>query len=108
MKNRLECAVSSCRHYRDDLCCLSAIQVDGPGAGESRQTCCGSFEPRTGTAENALGGPYPTPDAAIRCDAERCAYNNAHRCSAEWVCVGSSRGAAASKAGTECRTFLPK
>ena len=46
--NKLKCSVTTCRHNANDLCELRIIQVDGPAALESRETCCGSYaEPST-------------------------------------------------------------
>ena len=44
--NRLECQVNSCQHFQNNQCCLMGIQVDGPAAQESSQTCCASYEER--------------------------------------------------------------
>ena len=41
--NKLKCSVTTCRHNANDLCELRKIQVDGPAALESRETCCGSY-----------------------------------------------------------------
>ena len=47
--NKLKCSVTTCRHNANDLCELRKIQVDGPAALESRETCCGSYAARTFT-----------------------------------------------------------
>ena len=41
--NKLKCSVTTCRHNANNLCELRKIQVDGPAALESRETCCGSY-----------------------------------------------------------------
>ena len=38
--NKLKCSVTTCRHNQNELCGLQKIQVDGPAAMESRETCC--------------------------------------------------------------------
>lgn len=105
--NRLECQVTSCQHYRDNLCCLPGIKVDGPAARSSSQTCCDSYEERRrGAGENAVGcGCGATAESSIKCSAEHCAYNSNNKCEAERVCVGCTGSEATSKSGTECCTF---
>ena len=46
MRNKLECSVTACRHNEHNFCDLPGIKVEGPGARESRQTCCESFPRR--------------------------------------------------------------
>lgn len=104
--NRLECQVSTCQHYSDNRCCLPGIQVDGPAARESSQTCCDSFEERhEGYGENAVCGCCPTTESSIDCSAEHCVYNENSKCHADCVCVGCNCGEPSSKSGTECCTF---
>ena len=87
--NRLECQVTSCQHYCDNLCCLPGIQVDGPAARESSQTCCDSYEERRqGSGQNSTDH-VPSVDSSI-------------------VCVGCCCGDVCSKGGTECCTFQPE
>ena len=106
MRNRLECTVTACRHNDHNLCDLPGIKVEGPGARESRQTCCESFEPRN-EGENSLCSSCgcASTETAIDCKAKNCTYNNDCRCEAECVCVGCSCGDVSGKSGTECCTF---
>lgn len=107
--NKLECQVSSCRHFHNNLCCLNGIQVDGPAARESSQTCCASYEERQPSGgENSVCGCNPTVESAIECKAEHCVYNDHCKCEADCVCVGCSCGDVTSKSGTECCTFKPE
>ncbi len=53
--NKLKCSVTTCRHNANDLCELRKIQVDGPAALESSETCCGSYAERTSSSENSCG-----------------------------------------------------
>ncbi len=108
--NRLECQVTSCQHYCDNLCCLPGIQVDGPAARESSQTCCDSYEERrSGQGENSSScGRNPSVESSIDCKAEHCVYNENCKCEAECVCVGCTCGNVSSKSGTECCTFKPE
>lgn len=104
--NKLECQVTSCQHYCDNLCCLPGIQVDGPAARESGQTCCSSYEERKNSGgTNSAGAKTPSEDSSISCEAEHCAYNHNCKCEAECVCIGCCCGEVSSKSGTECCTF---
>ncbi len=106
--NRLECQVTSCQHYQNHQCSLAGIQVDGPSARESSQTCCASFEERRqGAGQNAMQ-QNPSVETEIQCCVKGCTYNSHNHCQAENVCVGSCCGDVASKSGTECRTFQNK
>ena len=106
MKNRLECQVTSCRHNANNLCCLSSIKVDGPAACQPDQTCCESYEERSGAASNAVSGyESPSVETSIDCKAHKCTYNNNCKCEAECVCVGCCCSDVSSKSGTECCTF---
>ena len=84
--NKLKCSVTTCRHNANDLCELRKIQVDGPAALESRETCCGSYAERTSSSEN-------------------CTYNDNHKCSADCVCVGCCCADPEVVSETECCTF---
>lgn len=106
--NRLECNVTSCQHYCDNLCCLQGIHVDGPAAKESSQTCCDSYEERHRSyGENSSAcGRTPSVESSISCKAEHCTYNENCKCTAEQVHVGCSCGEVSTKSGTECCTFI--
>ena len=107
--NKLECQVTTCQHYCDNLCCLNGIQVEGPAARDSEQTCCASFEERTtGGWGNSVGERKPSQESDIQCEAKHCIYNNHCKCEAEDVCVGCLCGDVTVKSGTECCTFEPK
>ncbi len=108
--NKLECQVTSCRHNCDNLCCLPGIQVEGPAARESSQTCCDSYEERHRPhGENSSAcGRMPSDESAIECTAEHCVYNDHCKCEAQCVCVGCSCCDPTGKSGTECCTFRPE
>lgn len=108
MKNRLECQVSSCQHFESGLCSLPGIQVDGPGARVSDQTCCSSYCERGKSGGTASVGGRASVDSAITCHAEHCSYNSNCKCEADCVCIGCCCGDVTSKSGTECCTFACK
>ena len=74
--NKLKCSVTTCRHNQNELCSLQKIQVDGPAAMESRETCCGSYAERTKSARNeaACGCGSASEQTDIHCSAAHCAY----------------------------------
>ncbi len=110
MTNKLECQVTACQHYRDNLCCLKGIQVEGPAARESGQTCCASFEERHNGSwgENSTAQREPSVESSIDCKATHCVYNRDCRCEADCVCVGCLCGNVTVKSETECCTFQPE
>lgn len=106
MRNKLECSVTACRHNENHLCDLPGIKVEGPGAQVSSQTCCESFEPRSGGAANSVGcGGCACSETSIDCKAQNCHYNHDCKCEAEHVSVGCSCQDVTGKSGTECCTF---
>ena len=111
MKNRLECSVTSCRHNSNNLCDLPSIKVEGPGARQSCQTCCESYEERGMGASNSISGSFSnslSPETSIDCKAHNCVYNDNCKCEAQCVCVGCCSSDVTSKSGTECCTFQEK
>lgn len=107
--SKLKCKVDTCRHNKDYLCELKKIDVDGPAATESCQTCCISYVERTATSENSTGGDMK-PDAKtdIHCSAEHCTYNENKKCSADCVCVSCTCASPCVVSETECGTFVPR
>lgn len=104
--NHLECQVTSCAHYCSNCCCLPKIEVDGPAARESSQTCCMSFQEKQGSMENATAcGKTPSVETGIHCEADHCAHNENCKCTASAVCVGCGCENVSAKSGTECCTF---
>ena len=108
MRNRLECQVSSCQHYDGGLCSLPAIDVDGPAARESSQTCCASYKERGKSGGTASVPGMASTDSSISCQAQHCVYNENCKCGAECVCVGCCCDDVTTQSGTECCTFCCK
>lgn len=104
--NKVECHVSNCQHYSNDLCSLDKISVDGPAAKEKSQTCCLSFDEKISSAENVVGyEPQASVQTNISCKATNCGYNSNKRCEADSIRVSNSMSNATSKSGTQCATF---
>ena len=108
--NKLKCTVTTCRHNADMLCDLNKIQVEGPAAKESRDTCCGSYAERKGGAHNLAGvcSACATESTEILCSAEHCAYNSGRKCKADSVKVAGCTADPCVVSETECTTFRPR
>ncbi len=108
--NKLKCSVASCRHNNNQMCSLQKIQVDGPAAMESRETCCGSYAERTKSASNdtSCGCGCASERTDIHCSVAHCAYNENKKCSAESVSVGGCCSNPSVVSETECCTFTPR
>lgn len=98
----LKCTVQTCVHNKQYYCDLDHIQVGGEHAKRADETCCDSFEERTGdTYSNGTGQASSTSD--IRCEATECRYNQSCKCHAGKISVEG--GDACQCKETECATF---
>ena len=94
--------VQTCALPISGPCCKRGILVEGSGAKDSCDTCCGSFEENRGGMFKNL---FKTPEDRLQvdCDVMNCLYNDDHLCRAEQIVV---RGDGARAVGqTECGTF---
>lgn len=98
----LKCTVQTCVHNKQYYCDLDHIQVGGERAKRADETCCDSFEERTGdTYSNVTGKASATSE--ISCEATECRYNQSCKCHAGKISV---EGGDACQCGeTECATF---
>ena len=108
--NKLKCSVTTCRHNENQLCDLQQIQVDGPAAIESCDTCCVSYAERAKGTSNMFHGQnsMASESTEIRCSAEHCAYNSNRKCKAESVKVAPCCADPSIVSETECATFRPR
>lgn len=98
----LKCTVQTCVHNKQYFCDLDHIQVGGEHAKRADETCCDSFEERTGdTYSNVTGQTSATSN--IRCEATECRYNQSCKCHAGKISVEG--GDACQCKETECATF---
>ena len=98
----LKCTVQTCVHNKQYYCDLDHIQVGGEHAKRADETCCDSFEERTGdTYSNGTGQASSTSD--IRCEATECRYNQSCKCHAGKISVEG--GDACQCKETDCATF---
>ena len=99
---KLECSVDNCMYNEDRCCCKGDILVTGKDAKNTSETCCGSFHQRKdGGAQNAVGHKSETID--VDCEAVKCRFNEACKCSAERI--GIVGGRAAKSCDTQCASF---
>ncbi len=107
--NYLNCDVQSCANNQNNKCALNRIQVDGPGACTSSQTCCSAFTAKgTATAQNSVVSSKARLETNIGCRAENCKYNKRQKCSAENVSMNSMTSSANVMGETECLSFNPR
>lgn len=104
----LECSVDSCIYNQKEHCARGAINVQGLEARTMCDTCCGSYEKRTGDAAtdsylSSCGCKSPKDIVEIGCEAAHCIYNDSMKCEAEKV--GISGYGARDSESTECSTF---
>lgn len=112
----LKCTVQTCLHNKQFLCELDKIQVGGSDAHTARETCCDSFQERSGgsysnsfsgssysnlASGDITGGASDKSD--VDCKAVTCMYNCDCECHAGKISVEGSN--ACQCEGTECATF---
>ena len=98
----LKCTVQTCVHNKQYYCDLDRIQVGGSHAKRADETCCDSFEKRTGDTYSNVTG-QASANRIIRCEATECRYNQSCKCHAGKISVEG--GDACQCRETECATF---
>ena len=98
----LKCTVQTCVHNKQYYCDLDHIQVGGEHAKRADETCCDSFEERTGDTYSNVNG-QASATSNIRCEATECRYNQSCKCHAGKISVEG--GDACQCKETECATF---
>lgn len=110
----LKCTVQTCVHNKKFLCDLDKIQVGGDRAKSATETCCDSFQERSGGATNSASMNSYTNSTSdvtgsasdcscVDCKATECMYNSNCECHAGKISVEGSEANRAD--GTECATF---
>lgn len=104
----LECNVDSCIYNQRERCAKGAISVQGREAMTMCDTCCGSYEKKTGDAAtdsylSGCGCTEPKSNIQVGCEAAHCMYNDNMKCGAEKI--GISGYGACDCEETECSTF---
>ena len=98
----LKCTVQTCVHNKQYYCDLDHIQVGGECAKRADETCCDSFEERTGDTYSNVTG-HASSTISYRCEATECRYNQSCKCHAGKISVEG--GDACQCKETECATF---
>ena len=98
---RLACNVDTCAYNEEHKCCLKEIRVDGSRADDERDTCCSSFNCRSGQCCNHA--VEPNTELRVECEAINCRFNDAHACTARSIDIAGS--GARRMEETECSTF---
>ncbi len=101
--NQLRCGVESCATNRDGYCCRSEIQVEGPSARASKDTCCSSFQQEVPGMTNNAVSQSPNPRCEVLCDVQSCVHNSNGCCGASGIDIAGN--GASSRGETRCRTF---
>lgn len=102
--NFLNCGVSACAHNSNDMCSLNTINVEGPGACKSDQTCCSSFMNSTDAMNTAYSNSACT-ETEIECKAANCKHYKKGKCQAKDVHVGKMGNDPCVMGETMCDTF---
>ncbi len=102
----LKCTVQTCVHNQQYLCDLDKIQVGGENAKNPQETCCDSFQERTGESySNSYSSSMKSASdtSSVDCKATNCMYNQNCACHAGKISVEGGNASACD--GTECATF---
>lgn len=107
----LHCTVFDCVNNTDARCCRPDILVSGKDANERKETSCADFHrsegnPAAQSAQDSCGCHRPNEELHVRCEAEKCVYNEQGDCAAEQIKVcDCSCDVPTCKSETECHTF---
>jgi Domain of Unknown Function (DUF1540). len=98
----LVCAAHTCVYNKEEYCSKGDIKIGGQEATDFHETCCASFEERTGEgSSNSIGTGSLMVD--VNCKACNCVYNETEKCCANKIGVAGSSACEANE--TACGTF---
>lgn len=100
---QLDCNVKSCCHNADNCCCKSKIEVDGSAATNCGDTCCGSYDKRSGDSYSNRAEGRAVKATEVDCKATNCLYNVGGYCDAGHI--GIIGETAQEGTQTECGSF---
>ena len=98
----LRCSATKCVYNKEQLCSRDGIQVGGENARTMDQTCCASFQERTGTT-NAMESGYGKDNVQVGCKACECSFNKNQKCEAGSINITGSNACQCEE--TCCSTF---
>ncbi len=97
---RLKCSAMNCMYNEDHLCSRNDIEIGGQGASRPNETCCESFQERSGMT-NSIG--HATEDTDVKCHATNCGFNEDCKCHAKEIGIAGSNACTCGE--TECASF---
>lgn len=100
----LKCTAVKCVYNKEQLCSKGDIQVRGDHASTVDETCCYSFQERTGQNNAAAGQGYDT--IQVGCTACDCTYNKEKVCHAGAIDINGAKACSCEE--TCCGTFRCK
>ena len=98
----LRCSATKCVYNKEQLCSRDGIQVDGANARTVDETCCSSFQERTGET-NAMESGSGKTNVQVGCKACECSFNNNQSCGAGSISIGGANACHCQE--TCCGTF---
>ena len=100
----LRCSAMTCVYNKNELCSRGEIDVIGENASRPDETSCGSFRERTdASAKNNSADGSGCEKIQILCQAEKCIYNDARKCTASAIDVSGCHACDCRE--TKCDTF---
>ena len=99
---KLSCSAEKCMFNKDNYCCKSDIVVEGKGACNCGETCCGSFHEQ-GNNSGSNVAEHENPQVEIKCEATNCVHNENEQCKAGNIGIVGKHASYSEQ--TECGTF---
>jgi len=103
---KINCSVNSCSHNEKGSCYANCINVDGKGAKDPCDTCCGSFLDKASYSKLTNNTNSNGACDCLVCEVTTCEYNNDKLCSAETISVSGNNVNIYTE--TNCSTFKIK
>lgn len=85
----LDCNVKNCMHNDENLCCKGTILIEGDDACHKDETCCSSFDKRTGD-QFTNRSSMPDHFTSVECAAVNCIFNEERYCHANHISISGS------------------
>lgn len=101
----LRCTAVKCVYNKEQLCSKGDIQVQGNHATKVDETCCSSFQERSGES-NRSDGSCGCDTIKVGCTACDCTFNENKECHAGSIDINGSKACTSDE--TCCGTFRCK
>ncbi len=100
----LVCTAKTCIYNKNELCSKGDIKVEGNTARTKDETCCSSFQERTGQSmSNSCADGSGCTNISVSCSACECKYNEEMQCHAGSIDIKGSQACCCED--TCCSTF---